>query len=69
MGKVENGKSQEENTIKNLNCQVSKEDHDTLKEVAAQLGGMSLSALVRMVMINNKLTRYKETGDPRVFLE
>lgn len=68
MGNADIRELQKENIVKNLNCHVSKEDHDTLKEAAAKLGGISLSALIR-VGVNNKLARYRETGDPKVFLD
>lgn len=69
MSNTDDRKIQEKKTsVKNLNCQVNEEDYDTLKKIAAQCGGMSLSALVRMV-INTKLARYKETEDPKDFLD
>lgn len=53
---------------KNLNCQVNEEDYEELKQIAKQLGGMSLSALMRM-LISSKLAKYRETKDPKVFLD
>lgn len=66
--KVKKNSGAKKTVAKNLNCQVNEEDYEELKQIAKQLGGMSLSALMRM-LISSKLAKYRETKDPKVFLD
>lgn len=53
---------------KNINTQFPVEVYEVVQQVAEELGGMSLSALIRL-MVTSKVKKYKETGDPGVFID
>ncbi len=65
-----NGKTQRVKKPKNrnMNIKLPEDDYRQLQNIAEQLGGMTLSSMIRM-LIYNKLDKVKETGDPRVFID
>lgn len=51
----------------NLNVRLPKEDYEKLKQIADDLGGISLSSMMRM-LIYAKIEEVEYTGDSKVFL-
>ena len=52
---------------KNMNVKFPEDVYDELKRIADELGGMTLSAMVR-VLIYSKLEEVQKSGDPRTFI-
>lgn len=52
----------------NMNVKFPEEEYRQLQEIADQLGGMTLSTMIRL-LIYSRLERVKETGDPKKFLD
>jgi hypothetical protein len=66
-------KPKNENTdkkVKNMNMNVKfpEDDYRELQQIADDLGGMSLSSMVRM-LIYKQLEKVRKTKDPKSFLE
>jgi hypothetical protein len=55
-------------SYKNLNVRFPEEDYETLKKIADELGGISLSNLVRM-LICPQIEKYKKSGNANDFLK
>jgi len=53
---------------KNMNVKWTDEEYDMLQKIAKDLGGMTLSSLVRIVLLE-RLEKVKKTGNPRDFIE
>lgn len=55
--------------IKNMNMNVKfpEEEYRELQRIANELGGMTLSSMIRM-LVYSKLKEVRETGDPKSFL-
>lgn len=51
----------------NMNVKFPEEDYRELQEIAEQLGGMTLSSMIRM-LVYNQLKKVRKTGDPKSFL-
>ncbi|MBU3173288.1 hypothetical protein [Clostridium estertheticum] len=56
--------------IKNMNMNVKfpEEDYRELQNIADNLGGMSLSSMIRM-LIYSQLKKTRKSKDPKTFLE
>lgn len=52
----------------NMNVKLPEEDYRELQQIADQLGGMTLSSMIRM-LIYAQLERTRKSGDPTTFLE
>lgn len=52
---------------KNMNVKFPESDYMKLQEIAEDIGGMTLSAMVRM-LIYAQLEEVEKTGNPRAFL-
>lgn len=61
-------KSNENQKDKNMNVKFPAETYNELQQVAKDLGGMSLSAMVRMLILS-RLQKVKSTKNPKDFLD
>lgn len=52
----------------NLNVKFPTDDYEELQEVAEQIGGMSLSQMIRTV-VYERLDRVRKSANPRDFLD
>lgn len=53
---------------RNMNVKFTDEEYEKLQEIANALGGMPLSSLVRIVLLD-RLEKVKKTGNPKTFIE
>lgn len=60
--------ARQSNRKKNMNVKFSLEEYEDLQKVADDLGGMPLSSMVRIVLLE-RLKKVKKTGNPKVFIE
>lgn len=51
-----------------MNVKFPNNDYRELQKIADDLGGMSLSSMIRM-LVYIQLKRTRKTGDPRTFLD
>jgi len=51
----------------NMNVKLPEDDYRELQRIADELGGMTLSSMIRM-LVYSRLNKVKETGDPKSFL-
>lgn len=56
--------------VKNMNMNVKfpEDDYRELQQIADDIGGMTLSSMVR-VLIYAQLDKVRKAGDPKVFLD
>lgn len=52
---------------RNMNVKFTEEDYDFLQSIADDLGGMSLSNMIR-TLVHSQIEEVKRTKDPRSFL-
>lgn len=64
----ESGNKDKKLKTMNMNVKFPENDYRKLQKIADDLGGMTLSSLVRM-LIYAKLEEVEKTGDPKSFLE
>lgn len=59
-----------EKKLKNMNMNVKfpEDDYHMLQQIADELGGMTLSSMIRM-LIYAQLEKTKKSGDPKTFLD
>lgn len=59
-------KSETTNT-KVLNVKFPEDEYETLKKIAKELGDVTLSNMIR-ILIRNQIKKYEKTGDANSFL-
>lgn len=52
----------------NMNVKIPEEDYRELQQIADDLGGMTLSSMIRM-LVYAQLEKARKSKDPRMFLE
>lgn len=55
-------------TSRMLNVKLPEEDYDKLKKIAHELGDVSLSSMMRL-LIYDRMNRYDKSGNARDFLD